>query len=117
MKSAEKSLEDPKVSCVVLDGSYQARAERGKLMLRLAPRARLVFVLCTCREDSIKARLEQRALDPAAVSDGNWPLYLRQKEVFEYPEELSIGQFKRLNTEQALDLLLESLDHILENEK
>jgi uncharacterized protein len=117
LSSTEKSLENPKVSCVVLDGSYQAQAERVRLMIRLQDRARIVFVLCSCREDIIRARLAQRALDPAAVSDGNWQMYLCQKETFEYPEELSFWQFRRLDTDRELEPLLENLDHILQKEE
>jgi predicted kinase len=117
LSSAEKSLDNPKVSCVVLDGSYQAEAERVRLMIRLQGRARIVFVLCSCREDIIRARLAQRVLDPAAVSDGNWQMYLRQKETFEYPEELSVWQFRRIDTERVLEPLLENLDRILQKEE
>ncbi len=117
MRFAEKALADRSVTCVVLDGSYQARAERERLLLRLAHRARVFFVLCSCKEEIIKVRLTQRALDPQAVSDGNWKIYLRQKESFEYPEELSARQFRRLDTDKEVHLLLESLDHILHNEE
>ena len=116
LRFAEKGLADPSVTCVVLDGSYQAQAERERLLLRLAHRARVVFVLCSCKEEIIKVRLAQRALDPAAVSDGSWEIYLHQKETFEYPEELSVRQFRRLDTDMEVQLLLESLDHILHSE-
>ena len=114
---AEKELDAPSVSCVVLDGSYQSRAERHRLLQRLAHRARVVFVLCNCKEEIVKVRLAQRALDPAAVSDGSWEIYLCRKETFEYPEELSVQQFKRLDTDKEEHLLLASLDHILQNEE
>ncbi len=117
VRFAEKELDAPSVNCVVLDGSYQSRAERDSLLLRLAHRARVVFVLCSCKEEIIKIRLAQRALDPAAVSDGSWKVYLHQKETFEYPEELSVRQFRRLDTDMEVQLLLESLDHILHNEE
>ncbi len=114
---AEKALDDVAVPCVVLDGSYQARAERERLLMRLERRARVVFVMCSCREEIIKTRLAKRAQDPAAVSDGNWKIYLHQKEVFEYPEELLICQFRRLDTEKAVSLLLQRLDNILQDEE
>jgi predicted kinase len=114
---AEKELDKPSVPCVVLDGSYQVRAERDRLLRRLAHQARVVFVLCSCTEEVIKVRLAQRALDPAAVSDGSWKIYLRQKETFEYPEELSIRQFRRLDTDKEVHLLLDQLDDILQNEE
>ena len=113
---ADKALEDPAVTCVVLDGSYQAQAEREILQQRFAHRARIVFVLCGCAEEITKARLACRALDPAAVSEGNWQIYLRQKEVFEEPEELSVQQFSRLETDSELNPLLERLDALLQNE-
>lgn len=116
LRFAEKALADPSVTCVVLDGSYQAQAERERVLLRFAHRARVVFVLCSCKEEIIMVRLAQRALDPEAVSDGSWKIYLHQKESFEYPEELSVRQFRRLDTEKDVQLLLESLDHILQNE-
>ena len=112
---ADKALDDPAVTCVVLDGSYQAQAEREILLQRLEHRARIVFVLCSCAEEVVKQRLARRALDPAAVSEGNWQIYLRQKEVFEYPEELSVRQFIRLETDNALNLLLERLDTSLQD--
>jgi predicted kinase len=110
---AEKALDDPAVSCVVLDGSYQARGERERLCARFEFRARVIFVLCSCKEETIKARLAQRAVDQQAVSDGRWEIYLRQQELFEYPEELSVGQFRRLDTDQEVNSLMNTLDQIL----
>lgn len=112
---AEKSLNDPAISCVVLDGSYQAQAERKRLCVRLAGVAQVVFVMCSCKEEVTKARLAERALDHQAVSDGSWQTYLHQKEVFEYPEELSVRQYRRLDTNNELNLLLVQLDQIMQN--
>jgi len=112
----EKALQEQAVSCVVLDGSYQARAERERLLASFTGRARIVFILCGCREEVIKDRLQQRALDPAAVSDGNWTIYLNQKKVFESPEELPIGQLWRLDTEKTTSELVAALDVLLLNE-
>ncbi len=112
---AEKALADPAVSCVVLDGSYQARAERDRLRVRLESRALVVFVLCRCREEVIKARLAQRASDPEAVSDGSWGVYLHQQTAFEPPEELPVRQLKQLDTDRAVSLLLANLDEVLKD--
>ncbi|MFH0782981.1 MAG: AAA family ATPase [Pseudomonadota bacterium] len=112
---AEKNLDDPAISCVVLDGSYQSLAERKRVCVRFAGQAQVVFVMCRCKEEITKARLAQRALDPAAVSDGSWQMYLHQKEVFEYPEELSDWQCRRLDTNKELNLLLVQLDQILQH--
>lgn len=110
---AEKSLAEPAMPCVVLDGSYQALAERKRLSARFAGLAQVVFIMCGCREEVTKARLSQRARDPEAVSDGNWRIYLHQKEVFEYPEELSASQCRQLDTNRDLNLILADLDQIL----
>ncbi len=112
---AEKSLNDPAISCVVLDGSFQALAERKKLGVRFAGLAQVVFVMCSCKEEVTKARLAERGLDHEAVSDGSWRTYLHQKEVFEYPEELSVRQYRRLDTNKELSLLLVQLDQILQD--
>ncbi len=111
---AEKALDDPAVSCVVLDGSYQLRAERERLRVHFEPRIPVVFVMCSCREETVKARLAQRAFDPVAVSDGSWDIFLYQKQIFEYPEELSARQFRQLDTEKTIGQLLVELDHILQ---
>lgn len=116
LASAREALQDPAVSCVVLDGSYQAEAERDRLRRTFQDCSRIVFVWCSCDEAVAKARLAERAADPAAVSDGRWEIYLHQRETFEYPEELPVEQFRRLDTNTALDSLLKRLDTLfLEN--
>jgi len=109
----EEALADPVPRCVVLDGSYHARGERQRLRSRFEGRAQIVFVFCCCDEVTIKTRLAERALDPMAVSDGNWRVYLHQKEVFEEPDELPVRQFMLLATDQPLSRLLDLLDTAL----
>ncbi len=113
LASAREALQDPAVSCVVLDGSYQTEAERNRLRRTFQDCSRIVFVWCSCDETVTKARLAARAADPAAVSDGRWEIYLHQRETYEYPEELPFEQFRRLDTNAALDSLLKRLDNIL----
>jgi hypothetical protein len=84
---------------VVLDGSYQRREERQRVRALARRHAFPVyFILCTCPEPVVRERLAQRALDPAAVSDGRWEIYLRQKEQFEPPSELEAGELVTLET-------------------
>jgi uncharacterized protein len=111
--SAWEALQDPAVCCVVLDGSYQTQAERERVRDTFGECARIVFVLCSCDEAVTKARLVQRAAGPATVSDGRWDIYLCQKEKFQYPEELPVEQFRRMDTNAPLDSLLEHLDGLL----
>jgi len=70
----------------VLDASYQLRADRDRvrdLAQELGVAAR--FVLCTCPEAEMRRRMEERAKDPLAVSDGRWEIYLGQKARFQFP--------------------------------
>lgn len=108
--SALECLRDPKVCCVVLDGSYQSAAERDRLRQAVGQEVRVVFVLCSCSETVTKARLAARAADPTAVSDGRWEIYLAQRDSFESPEELPADQLYRLDTDEPLDALLARLD-------
>ena len=54
-------------------------------------------------------RLEIRARDPQAVSDGRWEIYLAQKESFQPPSELEPSQLITLATEQSIAMLLGNL--------
>jgi len=100
---------------VVLDGSYQSRAERGRVLeLAEANGAEARFVLCTCPEPLMKKRMEIRAKDPDAVSDGRWEIYLKQKERFEQPDELRApGRLVRINTDDTVPNLLRALEAML----
>ena len=69
---------------VVLDGSYSRRADRERVRSMAAGMGvRCVFIFCTCSEKEVRRRLELRARDPEAVSDGRWEIYLHQKQTFE----------------------------------
>jgi predicted kinase len=111
LEFAEKALQND--DTVVLDGSYQLRAERELLRSRLCGQARVLFVLCSCGEEAVKVRLAARSLDPTAVSDGTWEVYGRQKKVFEHPEELAGGGLLQLMTEKAPERLADELDLLL----
>ncbi|MEN8189512.1 MAG: AAA family ATPase [Thermodesulfobacteriota bacterium] len=99
---------------ILLDGSYQARGERERLLAALADFGRVVFILCSCPEEVMRERMDKRAADPQAVSDGRWEIYLKQKEAFEPPAELGPNQLIELNTDADLDVLKSHLDERLE---
>lgn len=103
---------------VILDASYQNRAERD-LVVALAARLQVPvrFVLCDCSDAVKKARLAQRAQDPAAVSDGRWEIYLQQKRRFEAPVELGGGELIVFDTDSPLAAALDKLDGLLQREK
>lgn len=98
---------------VVLDGSYLVADERTRLAAAMAGQADLRFVFCHCPETVIQARLAVRAVDPDAVSDGSWAVYLEQKRRYQPPLELTKGQLLILNTDAPLADLLVWLDKAL----
>jgi len=95
---------------VVLDGSYNSRDERARV-LTLAAKigVRAVFIQCICSESVVRERLERRARDPLAVSDGRWEIYLVQKERFQPPDEMDSVSLITMDTEQPVAQLLEKL--------
>jgi predicted kinase len=115
LEYAERDLEQGACS-VVLDGSYSRYDDR-RQVLELADRiqAGIVFILCTCADNEVKRRLDLRAQDPDAVSDGRWEIFVRQKEKFEFPDELRSNQLFQLDTEADPKQLISQLEAFLGN--
>lgn len=109
---AEKALQQG--DSVVLDASYRQRSDR-EYIRGLAKKhgACARFILCSCPEPELKRRMEERARDPEAISDGRWEIYLQQKKVFEPPDELTPGELISLPTMGSVDLLLDKLSTLL----
>ncbi|HSH12939.1 MAG TPA: ATP-binding protein, partial [Desulfurivibrionaceae bacterium] len=60
---------------VLLDASYQSRAERDRVRAWAAGLpVQVHFVQCICPEEEVKRRLSLRAADPHACSDGRWEI-------------------------------------------
>jgi len=95
---------------VVLDASYQYARDRQDIR-NLASRlgCRVYFILCQCAEAKMKHRMDLRSLDPTAVSDGRWEVYLQQKKRFEPPEELPDTELIILNTAGSAEDILADL--------
>lgn len=102
-------------SCsVVLDGSYAKRAERQHIRAAFAATdAKLVFILCEVSEQVTRERLQQRALDKTAVSDGTFAIYTMQKKGFQYPDELDPAGFITIETDGEVEQLLTILESSL----
>lgn len=101
--------------CVVLDGSYQALAERDLLRQRFGTQCRLIFVHCSCEEAIIKERLKVRASDPKAVSDGTWDIYLAQKQAFQAP--FALEQIIEIDTDGSVTELIGRVTTAIEYDK
>ncbi len=99
---------------VVLDASYQSRSERQRVVdLGGKLKVEAHFILCVCPEPEMKRRMEMRAQDPRAVSDGRWEVYLQQKKRFEPPDELGPGQLITLHTDVPPEAALDKLETLL----
>jgi len=100
---------------VLLDASYQSRVERDLVRAWAVSLGVAVhFVQCICPEEEVKRRLQLRAADPAAVSDGRWEILQIQRTRFEPPTELAGAQLLILATDRPLGMLLDELDKTLE---
>lgn len=101
---------------VVLDGSYQSKAERDRVQ-ELARRhsAHLIFVECRCPEPLLRERMDLRAQDPMSVSDGRWEIYLQQKKRFERPDELASGELITIDTDAPVGTLLSRLASLVQH--
>ena len=110
LERAERDLQQG-AEGVVLDGSYARLEDRVQVLeLAKAVEADTFFVLCACSERDVRRRLELRAKDPDAVSDGRWEIFIKQKQSFEFPDELASQQFLQLDTEQDPEQLLPLLE-------
>ncbi|EDP76016.1 AAA family ATPase [Hydrogenivirga sp. 128-5-R1-1] len=68
----------------------------------------VLFLLATASEEEIKKRLSRRK----DVSDADFGVYLKQKEFFEYPEDVD---FVEVNTEKSSEELLSVLKNLVED--
>lgn len=75
---------------VVLDGTFGDPRERS-LAHALARRtgARFTLVLARCDAATTRQRLQRRAEDADRVSDADWEIYQRMRDVFAPPDEVS----------------------------
>ncbi len=108
LKSAERDLRT--FSSVVLDGSYTDKKQRN-LVREMAVQLNcpVIFIYCHCSEAETKRRLELRARDPQAVSDGRWEIFVHQREKFILPRELAPQEFMVIDTDDTVENLLNQL--------
>ncbi|MFQ5586280.1 MAG: AAA family ATPase, partial [Thermodesulfobacteriota bacterium] len=82
----ESSLKEGR--SIILDATFSRAAHR-RAVVKVAKEtgANIHFVECTARDDVIKRRLEKRLREKAAVSDGRWEIFERQKGTYEEIDE------------------------------
>ena len=95
---------------VVLDATYRARAYRALVFEKTEDvPAEVLFVQCVAPEAVIKERLAKRACQEGEPSDGRWEIYLKQKEVFEPPEEVPPEKLLVLETTRPVEELVDQV--------
>lgn len=102
---------------IFLDGSYSNQEEREAVVEMAAQHDAVpLFIYCTCSADEVRRRLEKRAADETAVSDGRWEIYQHQLDTFTDPAISTAGGLARLDTEQKLATLLKTVEQLLGEE-
>ncbi len=95
-------------SCVI-DASYTSLTERELVVEKCSAFAKICFVFCECSEEVARDRMEIRASDEDAASDGRWVIYEKQKACFEEIVEIEGMKMVRLDTDKDIKLLLDEL--------
>ncbi len=109
VERAEVELKKKGERLVLLDGSYASLAERERVRLwaeQLGVEFR--FIHCWCSEEETRRRLQLRAQDPQAVSDGRWEIYQYQLDHFTRPQANELDIIP-CNTEAPPEELLTQL--------
>ncbi|MDT8316627.1 MAG: AAA family ATPase [bacterium] len=88
---------------VILDASFKKEKYRSDAR-DMAERFKIPFLLieCRCPDEVIKQRLEKREREGLDISDGRWPVFLKQKNDFEDIKEISKKEHLIINTHKAL---------------
>ncbi|MGH7770358.1 MAG: AAA family ATPase, partial [Candidatus Binatia bacterium] len=87
---------------VILDGTFQKAAQRAAVLETAAKYgAPVAIVYCHSREELIRERLQRRAAEGRDVSDGDWQIYLKQKNLFETITESALPRLA-LDTESPV---------------
>lgn len=90
---------------VVLDATFLKRWQRELVKSRLRE---ALFILATASEEEIRRRLSKRK----DVSDADFAIYLKQREVFEPPKEVD---YVEVNTERSEEELRSILKDLVDN--
>lgn len=99
---------------VIIDASFQYAHDRQDVReLANNLNCQVFFIFCQCPEAEMKRRMDMRENDPAAVSDGRWEIYMKQKNRFESPDEIPASELIILDTQASLEELLEELEEKL----
>lgn len=108
LNRSEKSLISGQ--SIVVDATFRHKSDRARFR-SLAEKLGVPFIiiLTSCPDKIIKRRLDDRMNNPAAISDGRWKLFHKQKKEYE-PVEANEGNIIPIDTSGPL---LDNVDAIL----
>lgn len=87
---------------VIIDATFRDKGERNRFRtLAEEEGVPLVILVTTCPEEVARQRLDDRAADPTAISDGRYEQYLRQK-----------GEFAPLSPEEGRVIMVDTGEEI-----
>ena len=100
---------------VVLDATFRRREYRALIRDKVKDLpVEVLFVQCVAPDEVVRRRFEERARRSGEPSDGRWEIYVKQKEVFEAPEELPRENLLVLDTTAPPETLAQRvLEHLL----
>jgi predicted kinase len=107
---AKEDLTGLPAGTVVVDGSYARIEDRDALVKAFKDEVDIYFIYCHCEDSVVKERLEMRASDPEAVSDGRWEIFLMQKKTFVAPRAIENAKLLCLDTNRPIEKLLADVD-------
>ncbi|HEX78949.1 MAG TPA: AAA family ATPase [Dehalococcoidia bacterium] len=91
---------------VIIDASFIKSGERQRARQLAGETGARFFVLeCNLEEGLARNRLEQR-LKEGSVSDGRWEVYLKQKERYQPPLEVSPDKRVIIDSSQSVDIIV-----------
>ena len=101
----------------ILDGSFKRQSERLSLMdLAEKTGARIQFIECRASLKIIHRRLEQRSLQPKAVSDGRWEIFNQQRKDFDPIVDPVRPKCFRVKTIRPFEYIIKQL-HLMTSQK
>ncbi len=103
VRRAERLLREGKK--VVLDATFLKRWQRDLVRERLRD---VLFILTMASDEEIRRRMERRR----DVSDADFRVFLKQREIFEFPDEID---FFELSTERSREELRSILENLIKD--
>lgn len=100
---------------VILDASFKKEKYRREAR-DIANSFHVPFLLieCTCPDELIKQRLIKREREGVDMSDGRWPVFLKQKSDFESFTEISKREHLLIDTHKPLNDNLKEILHVID---